>query len=989
MTTEHRRKRLSWWFAAAMAAALPGKLVAAADGTGATEYLRAGNAIAVQALSGTWRLAVDANNQGVAERWFEHVRPEAEPAPVPGVIQQVFPAYHGVAWYWHSFRSRVARAPGDRVLIRFGAVDYLADVWVNGKHAGTFEGGETPFECDLTDSIKAEGENLLAVRVLNPTSQPIDGYVLSQTPHRNKTAPPRCGGSFNSGGIMYPVELRSAPPARITDLFVRPDMRTGKIGTTVAVQNAGPAAGGSVALTVAPAHGGETLTRVEQRAEFPAGASEHELAVHLPQPRLWSLDDPFLYRVTATVTAAANRSHQQSVRCGFRDFRVVDGYFHLNGKRVFLKSTHTGNCMPIGQQVVAAGDFGRRDMIYAKASGFNAVRFIAGVAYPEQLDLCDELGLMVYEECFAAWLLGDSPQMGSRFDRNTSAMIRRDRNHPSLTIWGLLNETRDGPAFQRAVAFLPKLRALDPTRLVLLGSGRWDGRGTIGSVSNPGSAAWEPVWGAEGSTAAKATLGPGGYVPQAGDAHYYPRTPQTPETDRFIRDMGRADKPVFLSEYGIGSLMNVIGEWQRYQQAGTRPDLEDAALLREQSEAFAADWKRLGFDDVYPFAEDLLRESQRLHARQRTIGFDCIRSNPNLCGYNLTGMLDHGITGEGLWTFWREWKPATLDAVRDGWAPLRWCMFVEPRHVYSGGEVTVEAVLANEDVLKPGEYRARFRVFGPHGPAWEDRAAVKVPQPPLLAVSGIRKTIRLEGPAGQYTFAASLEGGGAPSGGRLAFYVSDPASLPKITGTVALWGLDRKVAEWLARRGLVCHQFGAGVPRPRELILVGDPADPGKAAALWEELRQRLENGARVIFLSPQLFLRSKAAIAWLPLKNKGRCYTFHDWLYHKECVAKRHPVFEGLQGPGIMDWDYYGPLIPHEVFEGQDTPHETIAAAFATGYHGYPRGYGSSLLVALYRSGEGAFIFSTPSIIEHLGAHPAADRLLANLVRYALQWKK
>ena len=72
---------------------------------------------------------------------------------------------------------------------------------------------------------------------------------------------------------------------------------------------------------------------------------------------------------------------------------------------------------------------------------------------------------MVYEECsFAGWCLADSPKMAERFDRNTSDMIRRDRNHPSVTIWGLLNETRDGPVFRQAVAFLPKLRELDPTR---------------------------------------------------------------------------------------------------------------------------------------------------------------------------------------------------------------------------------------------------------------------------------------------------------------------------------------------------------------------------------------------------------------------------------------------------------------------------------------------------------------------------------------------
>jgi beta-galactosidase/beta-glucuronidase len=431
-----------------------------------------------QTLSGAWLLATDPGNKGREERWFERVRPEAKEAPVPGVIQQVFPGYHGVAWYWHAFRAdRAARDAEGRVLLHFGAVDYLADVWLNGNHLGSYEGGETPFEFDITAAVKNEGESLLAIRVLNPTTQPIDGCLLGQTPHRNKTVPPRCGSAFNSGGVMYPVELRFVPSVHVTDVFARPDAKTGAVAVTVKVRNSRPAAtAGVVALSVAPSAGGDVLQGVERKAEFTPGETQHELALTLSQPRLWNLDDPYLYRVSASVTTDARKSHQYSVRCGFRDFRIVDGYFLLNGKRVFLKSTHTGNCMPVGQVAPVIPDFVRRDLIFAKASGFNTVRFIAGVAYPEQLDFCDELGLMVYEECYAAWCLEDSPAMGQRFDRSTSDMVRRDRNHPSVTIWGLLNETRDGPVFRRAVEFLPKLRQLDPTRLVLLASGRWDAR---------------------------------------------------------------------------------------------------------------------------------------------------------------------------------------------------------------------------------------------------------------------------------------------------------------------------------------------------------------------------------------------------------------------------------------------------------------------------------------------------------------------------------
>jgi hypothetical protein len=944
------------------------------------------NVVTTQTLSGLWKLATDSDNKGRDEGWFNSIRSDSKEAVVPGVIQQVFPGYHGVAWYWHSFSPDFSRKLNDRVLIRFGAVDYLADVWINGKYAGSFEGGETPFEFDITNLLNSDGNNLLAVRVLNPTNNPIDSYVLNETPHRHKIMVPKPGNRFNSGGITYPVELRLVPSIYITDIYVRPDIKTGNIGVTVSVRNTGPSTTtGTFDLTVSPDCGGDILQAVEQQAELPVGISEHELDIKVAQPRLWSLDDPFLYRVTAKLNSASIQTHQQSVRCGFRDFRIIDGYFYLNHKRVFLKSSHLGTVMPIGMTVSEIGDYGRRDMLYAKASGFNTVRFLAGVAYPEQLDLCDELGLMVYEECMAAWCLENSPKMAERFDHSTESMIIRDRNHPSVTIWGLLNETMEGPVFQKATEFLPRLRDLDPTRLVLLNSGRFDQQFAIGSASNPGSSQWEHVWGIERPNISKID-GPLDHPSNegAGDFHMYPGTPQSPQTDKIMRTLGLGSKPVFLSEYGIGSQSSVINEWRHYEQVGARPDLEDGSWYREQSEAFTADWKRLGFDNVYPFPEDMLRESMRLHARQRTIGFNLIRSNPQLCGFSLTAMFDISMTGQGLWTLFREWKPSTFDAVSDGWSKLRWCLFVEPLHAYSGCAITVEAVLANEDVLKPGEYHAKFRVFGPDGPVWEKETLVKVPDPPVLAVPTIRETFELKGPAGQYSFAANLEEGGAPTGGEISFYVSDPATLPQYKGKVLLWGIDKKAEQWLNTHGFESRQLTASVSNHREVILVGKPTDSETNLQMWESLSACMAKGSTVVFLSGRIFQKGTAGITWLPLKNKGTCRTFNDWLYHKECVAKRHHVFDGLQGPGIMDWDYYGPVIPHEIFEGQETPDETMAASFATGNYIYPRGYGSGLLIAMYKVGEGRLVLSTPYVLENLGSHPAADRLLLNLVHYA-----
>src|SRR5439155_19530392 len=120
------------------------------------------------------------------------------------------------------------------------------------------------------------------------------------------------------------------------------------------------------------------------------------------------------------------------------------------------KSTHTGSHVPFSQALAPPGfaDILRMDMVYAKAAGFNMVRFIAGVARPYELDLCDTLGLLVYEESHASWLLKNSPHMRERYQSSIREMVLRDRNHPSLAIWGMLNETEDGPVFREAVESL-------------------------------------------------------------------------------------------------------------------------------------------------------------------------------------------------------------------------------------------------------------------------------------------------------------------------------------------------------------------------------------------------------------------------------------------------------------------------------------------------------------------------------------------------------
>ena len=936
-------------------------------------------------LDGEWWLATDAADEGREAGWFIGPTAAAVKTHVPWIIQDAFPEYHGVAWYWREFAAPANPHPDGRTLLRFGAVDYKADVWLNGVSVGGHEGGETPFTLDVTEAVKPGARNTVAVRVLNPTHQATDGITLNQSPHRAKVIPYSAGASYDHGGIVESVDLLTVPSVYLEDLYLIPDPATGAIRVQAACRNAtGTAAEAVLAFAVGPAASGGTLAATALQRPLPPGRSVVAVSLRVPQPHLWDLADPFLYRVTGRVQVGGS-ADERSDRCGFRTFRLDRGYFRLNGRRMFLRGAHTVNATPVGQQVAGDPALFQRDLLFMKTMGFNCIRFIWGGATRRQLDMCDEFGMLAYVEQAAAVPMENSPQMGGRFDRSVAETILRDRNHPSVAMWGLLNETMDGPVFQHALAMLPLVRSLDETRVVMLNSGRWDGRLDVGSLCNPGALGWEGYMGSEGPGGGTTSWsGIGGHIDRMGDVHSYPRVPHTADTIRFLRNLGLDSAPLLLSEYGIGSAVDLWRVTRHFEQLG-KPEAEDARFYRERLNRFLADWDRWGLGECFAGPEAFFAESLRKMAGQRTLGLNALRAAPGLNGYSLTGMMDHVNCGEGLFTLFRDLKPGTTDALFEGFAPLRLCLFAEPVNLYRGGKLRLEAVLANEDVLPAGEYPVRLQVVGPGMVRLLSKTvSVLVPETtaeaePPLAIPFFDEEIALDGPTGHYRFLATMERGGAPTGGEATCYVSDPAEMPAVESEVVLWGEEPELASWLRDHQVRYRNYSDEAPAGREVILVGrTPPAPGDAAA-WQDLARRIARGATAVFLCPEVFRKGDDPAGWLPLQARGTVKPIAGWLYLKDEWAKAHPVFDGLPAGGLMDYTYYREIIPDTVLAGQEPPAEAIAGAIKAS-----QDYDSGLLVASWNLGAGRFLVNTLWVRQSLGASPPAERLLRNMLRWA-----
>ena len=149
------------------------------------------------------------------------------------------------------------------------------------------------------------------------------------------------------------------------------------------------------------------------------------------------------------------------------------------------------------------------------------------------------------------------------------------------------------------------------------------------------------------------------------------------------------------------------------------------------------------------------------------------------------------------------------------------------------------------------------------------------------------------------------------------------------------------LAKWLGDHGIRCRAFDVGGSVPREVILVS------KTPPAFEELWRRVERGATVVFLSPDVLRKGDQSLGWLPLANKGTASPIRGWLYLKDEWAKRHPIFDGLPAGGLMDYTFYREIIPDTVLAGQDPPAEAVAGAIKAS-----QDYSSGLMVAVYESG-------------------------------------
>ena len=363
--------------------------------------------------------------------------------------------YAGVGWYRVTVDLPQPQL-STRQLIHFGAVDYFAEVWVNGKRLGEHEGGYTPFSFDLTGKVHA-GSNEILVKVFDPPMPPpvltpsvqpavipkevekslpeksAAQRTLEQKFHYDEIPHGKQDWYVQTSGLWQPVTLETVPMRYVEWVHVTAH-NSGQV--TVEAKLSGSAGTSPLPATLFDPYG-VTVAKLELAVDGTMARAE----THIVNPLLWDGDHPNLYSLVLANPVKAGKSQLVHTRFGFREFTSAGGRLYLNGKPFYMRAALDQDFFPQGIYTPPSAEFLRQEMLTSKAMGLNMLRCHIKVPDPRYLEAADETGMLVWYE-IPVW--NDARhwtvEAAQRGTDTFHAEVERDWNHPSIVIQSIMNE---------------------------------------------------------------------------------------------------------------------------------------------------------------------------------------------------------------------------------------------------------------------------------------------------------------------------------------------------------------------------------------------------------------------------------------------------------------------------------------------------------------------------------------------------------------------
>ncbi|MGN0778482.1 MAG: glycoside hydrolase family 2 protein [Aristaeellaceae bacterium] len=506
-------------------------------------------------LEGVWKLTT----LDGAERTYSAI--------VPGIWEAIpqLAQYRGKVRYERVFTT----AADGNLLLRFGGVSHTADVLLDGQPIGHHYDAFTGFRCAVP-GVKA-GQHTLTVLVDNSFSEASTLHIPNDY--------------YSYGGITRPVGVEVIPAAYMDRMAFVPEQAEGAWAATVTVTIKAVQDSEAATVRVCVADGCAEAPVPAMKAGEEANVT---LSVRCADVEPWGVLDAHLYDLQAVLTVGGTPVDDLIDRVGFRAVQVQGEDILLNGQKVYIKGFNRHE--DFGSQGCAVGvNSMMEDLQLMLDMGVNSVRTCHYPNDPRFLDLCDELGMLVWEECHSRAIPGEimrTPLFKEQISQSAREMVLQHYNHPCIYTWGLLNECESETEFGRSMYshVIDLLHSLDAHRPVTFASCRFF-KDVCLDLVDIASFNIYPLW--------YTTEDPSDYA------------------DRLLQWMdenGAANKPIIFSEFGAGGIAGYHdplyrAKWSEERQA----DILDAQLKALGAKA------RISGTYIWQFADVRVSEEWAMH----------------------------------------------------------------------------------------------------------------------------------------------------------------------------------------------------------------------------------------------------------------------------------------------------------------------------------------------------------------------------------------
>ncbi len=907
-------------------------LIATTVGIASTASNSSGVPTYTVSLDGKWDFVTDPSGslkiQDLASQEDERI------IQVPGSWQSQFSDlrdYAGIAWYWRTVQ--VGQLQPDQVaVLKFGAVDYRAVVYVNDQQVGSHDGGYLPFEFNITSYLKT-GENQIAVKVADPGTNPsdVEGIKYAEIPHGKQD------WYVQTSGLWQSVEIDILPQVHLGLVHVTAGA-DGKFAISAHVVGA-PSSGGPPATTVGAEivdPNGAVVWKAPEGEE--TGQSVYIFSGSLSNPDLWSPSHPFLY----TLRVYTSSGDQKSYRFGFRTFVTRGGKFYLNGHVVYLRGALDQAFYPETIYTPPSLDFLKKEMLEAKAMGLNLLRCHMKIPDPRYLEAADETGMFVWYEIPNWDKL--TPASGKRALETLRGMVERDWNHPSIIIVSIANESWGLNL------------SLAPDRLWLKDAYHEAKRIVPGWLVDDNSACCDNFH----------------IATDLADFHHYDSIPDhAADFARFVGDFAtrpswlfspygdaepKGNEPLVLSEFGNWGLPFVPEKkpWWFARGFHGRKITMPAGLGKR--------FEEYQYNTLFPDLHALEAATQTHEFNSLKYEIASIRIHPSIQGYVITQLTDVMWESNGLMDMWGHLKnfSAALATIQHNDAVL-----IRPaRHNYfDSSKVTASVYFSNYGQEEMSGARVNWNVEGT--PLQGSFPVAGVPLASAAKVGTITFRVPSSKAPSRNLLAVQVVAGAtvlAKNSVALYFYPHETPTLPPpINFYDPRGGLGQLASEMQDR-----DYFETASARAHPVLI---------ASTFDDNVKKALEGGSTVILLAggPESIAPSLKVVPRSEDDLSG------NWISNFAWIRKDQPPFSKIGFETLTGFETELST-PETVVVG--VPPQDFKDVLAGEFYGWLHSNVGTLVQARY--GKGKLLICTFALATTYGTDPYATYLLDALVNYA-----